>query len=263
MKKQGEHMPAILPEIVAHKRAEIAERRARLPYSRLEMQVRPCDGKFLSALAGERLHLIAEIKPSSPSGGVLRPELNIDAVVHVYDKYASAISILTDKKYFNGSLSLLATVAEKTRRPILCKDFVLDRYQVCEARLSGAHAVLLIVKILPDAVLYELHQAILELGMTPLVEVQTEDEVRRVLPLAPRAVLINNRDLSTFAIDLNTTCRLAALLPSNTTVISASGIHNHAQIRKLLPHCSRFLIGSALMQADDMEATLKELSGLC
>jgi indole-3-glycerol phosphate synthase len=254
-------MPGILLEIVEHKRIEVEQRKSALPQSHLEKMIEPADGRFQRALAEPGLKLITEIKPSSPSAGVLKEKVDIDAVLAAYNPYASAISVLTDKKYFNGSLDLMSEVVAKSLRPVLCKDFLLDAYQVCEARLAGAQAVLLIVKILEQAELHRLHEAALNLGMTPVVEVQTEEELELALELSPQVVLINNRDLTTFEIDLATTEKLAPLLPPSVAGVSASGIQSRAHIERLLPYCRRFLIGSSLMQAEDLESKLKEMTG--
>ena len=254
-------MASILLEIVEHKRSEIEERKAAVSQATLERGLEPGDGSFLRALHGEGLKLITEIKPSSPSAGVLRESINIDAVLSSYNRYADAISVLTDKKYFNGSLDLLKEVVSKSPCPVLCKDFLLDDYQVYEARKAGAQAVLLIVKILDDKQLLSLHRTTLSLGMTPVVEVQTEEELKRALVVSPQLLLINNRDLMTFEINLETTRRLVPQIPVPIVPVSASGVQSRADIENLLPCCRRFLIGSTLMQADDLDAKLAELRG--
>ncbi len=254
-------MRAALPEIVANKRKEIEEK-MRSAVLLPENGVTNGDGSFYRALEGADLKLIAEIKPSSPSAGVLRAGIDVDQILSSYNSYASAISVLTDKQYFGGSIELLSYVSANSPRPTLCKDFILDRSQVYEARRAGAQAVLLIVKILEDQQLQELHTAITELGMTPVVEVQTVDEVGRALAVSPKVVLINNRDLTTFEIDLGTTERLIPLMPKGVTPVSASGIQNRCDIERLQAVCTRFLVGSTLMQAADLEGKLRELIGL-
>ncbi len=252
-------MPAFLHEVTLHKQREVATRRAVVSQSDLERQAQPVQGRFLSNLSGSGIKLIAEIKPSSPSAGTLKETVNLDTIVPVYDRFASAISVLADAKYFGGSLDLLSKVAGFSSLPVLCKDFIIDEYQVLEARVSGAQAVLLIVKMLGDNMLARLHKKILELGMTPVVEVQNEDEVNRALSLSPQVVLINNRDLNTFVIDMSTTIKLAPLIPADVLVVGASGINSRQDLDRLLPVCSRFLVGSSLMQADDLEGKFREL----
>jgi indole-3-glycerol phosphate synthase len=144
--------------------------------------------------------------------------------------------------------------------PTLCKDFVIDPYQCFEARLAGAQAVLLIVKILDDPLLDELYKIIVALGMTAVVEVQSENELSRALALQPQVILINNRNLETFAIDFQTTKTLAPKISKEVITISASGISHARDIEELLPYCSNFLIGSSLMVAADLSEKLRELT---
>lgn len=253
-------MPAVLPEIVAHKLREIEDIK-RSMRRREAADITYGDGSFERALSGDELKLIAEIKPSSPSAGTLRASIDPDNILRSYNSHADAVSVLTDRKYFGGSIELLSYVSSHSFRPTLCKDFVLDACQVRQARSAGAQAVLLIAKILDDPQLAQLHSAILELGMAPVVEVQTAEEVRRALAVSPRVMLINNRDLTSFEIDLSTTERLVPLIPADVITISASGIQSRSDIERLLPCCTKFLVGSSLMQSDDIEGKLRELTG--
>lgn len=254
-------MPVSLADIVADKRREVAARKEQRPAGLFARSLLPAGGRFLSAVQGPGRKLVTEIKPSSPSAGVLRADIDIERLVAVYDRYAAAISVLTDSKYFGGSLALLSSVAGKSTLPVLLKDFVVDPYQVLEARAAGAEAVLLIVKILDDGMLGELYAAIAESGMTPVVEIGNESELERALAIRPSCLLINNRDLDTFSIDLGTTARLAALIPAGTAVVSASGISSGRDIAALEPYASAFLVGTSLMRSGNLEATLKDLSG--
>jgi len=255
-------MPGLLPEILAHKRQEVVARRLSLPQASLETAVKPGAGSFRTALSGDGLRLIAEVKPASPSAGTLRPALDLPSILASYNRYASAISVLTDQKYFNGSLGLLREVVKTSSHPVLCKDFVVDPYQVYEARLAGAEAVLVIVKALDQATIREIYQIVLGLGMTPVLEIQNEPELERALGLSPSVVMINNRDLNSLAVDLQTTVRLAPLIPPEVLTVAASGIKCREDVNALLPYCCRFLIGSSLMRSPDLDATLRELSGL-
>jgi indole-3-glycerol phosphate synthase len=265
----------VLDEIVAHKREEVAARQRQKPLRDLKARVEalaPLAGfPFEAALRREKpVHLIAEIKPASPSAGVLQADLNLDALLAAYNQYASAISVLTDEKYFGGSFERLAEVSRQSPCPTLCKDFILEESQVYEARLAGAAAVLLIVKILDDATLRHLHDTIRRLGMTPVVEVQNEAELERALSVGARVLLINNRDLSTFEISLDTTHRLVRFLREKRSpdefrdilVISASGIHQRAELDFLRPSAYCFLIGSSLMKhpVETLPAVLAELT---
>lgn len=252
---------SVLAEIIAHKREEIAVRKSATSIAEMERSVEPGTGNFLKSLTGVGLRLITELKPASPSAGVLKQQPDIKSILSSYNKYAAAISVLTDMRYFGGSLTLLADVVHYTRLPVLCKDFILDVFQIYEARLKGAEAILLIVKALDDERLAHLHSITLELGMTPVIEIQNEKELHRALDVTPEVILINNRDLDNLEIDLTTTERLAPLVPDWICTVSASGIENRQDIDRLLPFCSRFLIGSVLMKANDLDAKLKELVG--
>lgn len=254
-------MPSSLTEIVENKRQELAERIKKRPIALLQQQAQPANFDFYAALSEPGINLICELKPKSPSAGVLRGAVDLDDIVQSYNRFARAISVLTDAKYFGGSLELLHDVSAKSPLPTLCKDFVIDAYQCFEARLYGAKAVLLIVKILQDDELATLYETAQSLGLDAIVEVQTEDEMRRAINLNPRLVMVNNRNLETFKIDLSTTERLAPMVPSGTMLISASGILGRGDVERLLPHCPNFLIGSALMQSDNIDNLLAELSG--
>ncbi len=253
-----EALNGVLDAIVANKHIEVKARQAQISLETLKAQAQPLTGfPFEAALRQEKnVHLITEIKPSSPSAGILQSELDLDGVLVAYNRYASAISVLTDEKYFGGSFERLATVSQQSPHSTLCKDFILEEYPVYEARLAGAAAVLLIVKILDDATLHQLHTCIRELGMTPVVEVQNETELARALAIGADVLLINNRDLSSFDIALETTHRLVKVLQERLTpeaaaqkiIISASGIASRSDIETLLPSAHCFLVGSSLMK---------------
>lgn len=242
-------MPTVLHDIVAHKRLEVAERQERLPLSQLEKEVSPGQpGLFEAALRRNPPGFILEVKPASPSAGVLAEAFEMQPLLEVYNASAQALSVLTDSKFFQGSLSLLEAVVAETPHPVLCKDFILTAYQVLEARKAGASAVLLIVKILEDGPLAELFTKIQDLGMTPVVEIQNEAELERALALSPPVLLINNRNLDTFEISFDTTRTLSKQIPPGVLRISASGIETRSDIDALLPDADAFLIGSALMR---------------
>lgn len=252
-------MADILREIVSNKREEVASRKSACSTAKIRKQVHPAKGSFLPALSAASVQLIAEIKPKSPSAGQLRTSVNVSELASLYGKYCAAISVLTDSKYFGGSLDALETVASSTDVPVLCKDFVIDEHQILEARLRGAEAVLLIAKILDSDQLARLHEAAVALNMVPVVEIQNEAELETALAVGPRAILINNRDLSTFDIDLSTTERLAPLIPRGVKVIAASGIETKEDILRLRRLTNAFLVGSSLMRSDDVEQKLIEL----
>jgi indole-3-glycerol phosphate synthase len=251
--------PAILDEIISNKRNELNERKMVRPLASFKNKIQAAKNEFLQALLPNEVKLIAEIKPKSPSGGVLRGELNLADVVASYNRYAAAISVLTDKKYFDGSLELLSEVVFMSQLPVLCKDFVIDPYQCYEARLAGAHGVLLIVKVIDDELLKELHSVIQELGMTAVVEIQNDEELTRALKVNPTVILINNRNLMTFEIDLSTSIRLAPKIPASIQVIAASGFTCRAEIDQVSSSCQNFLVGSSIMQSENIDDLLSEL----
>jgi len=255
-------MNATLAEIVVHKRSEVAEQKQSISSQSLSANLQVGSSGFKRALLTLGTHFITEIKPKSPSTGILRRNLKLDLVIKSYNDHASAISVLTDEKFFGGSFDLLAQVKGKSQLPILCKDFIIDAYQCLQARSAGADAVLLIVKILEDNLLANLYSEVVRLGMTPIVEVQNEAELGRAKTLAAEIIMINNRNLDTFEIDLSTTLRLAPMLPPQTVVIAASGIESRADIVSLSPVCSNFLIGTALMSATNITDKLKKLKGM-
>jgi indole-3-glycerol phosphate synthase/phosphoribosylanthranilate isomerase len=251
-------MPSTLSEIVENKRQEISLRKqlpAREPPQR-------ASGSFLPSLKMNGTRIIAEVKPKSPSAGTLNASVDIVAVTRTYSRYAAAISVLTDAKYFGGSFDALSAVSAQASVPTLCKDFILDEIQVEDARRAGAEAVLLIVKILTEAELHSLHNKIVSLNMVPVVEVQNEAELQTALKVQPECILINNRNLETFETDLKTTTALAPLIPKNIVVISASGIDERSQIDSLHPHAAAFLVGSSLMRSADIERKLRDLCGI-
>ncbi|MDY6908287.1 MAG: indole-3-glycerol phosphate synthase TrpC, partial [Chloroflexota bacterium] len=217
-----------------------------------------------SALRGDRVRLIAEVKRASPSRGVLRPDLDAVAIARTYAQSgAAAISVLTESTHFQGRLEHLRQVREALGAgvPILRKDFIFDPYQVYEARAYGADALLLIVAILDDGVLGELRSLARGLGMVCLVEVHDEQELTRALASGAEIVGINNRNLETFAVDLETTRRLCPLVPAGKTVVSESGIRERADIdllEKWGVHAC--LVGEALVTAADVAAKVRELS---
>ena len=255
-------MPATLADIVENKVLEVAGRKAACSEPLLESALPAGDGSFLQALRGEGVNLICELKPKSPSAGVLKAQFDLPSLLQAYEAYAAGISVLTDEKYFGGSLELLAEVVKRSPLPALCKDFVIDPFQCLEARRAGAQAVLLIVKILTDDQLHSLYKIICRLGMTAVVEIQNEGECSRALAIEPQVILINNRNLETFKISLETTFDLAPKIPADIVKISASGYSDRSEIETIMPYCHNFLIGSALMTADNLSETLAELKGM-
>lgn len=261
MNSAGAFMGNMLDEIISNKKLDILNRQASLELDELKQKVVAGNGSFLHALQKPGLNIIAEIKPKSPSAGTLRDDLNVNEIVRVYSKYACAISVLTDEKFFGGSLELLSEVSKLSPLPTLCKDFILDPYQCYLARHHGAQAVLLIVKILDQEKLEALYKQINELAMTAIVEVQNKIELERALALEPKpqVILINNRNLEDFKINFDTTKELTSIIRGRTTIISASGLQSKSDIEGLIPFCSNFLVGSHFMRSDNLENQFKEL----
>ncbi|MBI5957797.1 MAG: indole-3-glycerol phosphate synthase TrpC [Chloroflexi bacterium] len=254
----------VLDRILDHKVEEIAARRAAAPLSEVvsSAEAAPPARDMIAALRRDTVALIAEVKHASPSKGVLIE--NFDPVVlgRIYAANgAAAISVLTDEAFFQGHLDHLAAVRAAVDVPVLRKDFVIDPYQIYEARAAGADAVLLIVAALEDSQLADLHMLALSIGLAVLVEVHHEDELARALRIDPLLVGINNRDLHTFAVDLNTTARLARLVPPAITLVAESGIFSGADVRQMGAVGARaVLVGEALVKAGDTASQVQELS---
>ncbi|MGH2458757.1 MAG: indole-3-glycerol phosphate synthase TrpC [Chloroflexota bacterium] len=245
----------ILDDIVANTRLELAEARRRLPESELLDRVKeaPPPRDYAGALRGDDIRLIAEIKKASPSKGVLRGDFDPLAIAAGYVAAgAHAVSVLTDHKFFQGSLNDLYRVSQSCTLPLLRKDFVVDPYQVYEAVVAGASSALLIVGILDDAELAELIALQRSLGLEPQVEVHDEAQVERALRADARIVGINNRDLRTFKVDLATTERLRPLIPPDRIVVSESGIHTSDDVARLRRAGVQAMhIGESLMASAD------------
>jgi indole-3-glycerol phosphate synthase len=260
---------SILETIVAHKRIEVAARKAELPLAVLREQLaeapRPRD--FLAALlspARPAPRVIAEIKRRSPSKGELRPGLDAVELTHIYEQNgASAISVLTDGHFFGGSLNDLRDVRAATALPLLRKDFVIDPYQIYEARAAGADAILLIAAILTTDQLSTYRQLAAELGMASLVEVHNRAELTSALASNAGLIGINNRDLHTFNVTLDTTRALRPLVPPGVVVVSESGIYTQADRESLQDlNVDALLVGESLLVSDDIARATRLISGI-
>lgn len=253
----------MLNRIVAQKREEVEQRKKSLPIStlkeRLARQKKPLD--FASALSGDSTRLIAEVKRASPSRGLLCPNFNPVALAKTYAQGgAAAISVLTEINYFEGSIDHLTAIREEVRLPLLRKDFIFDRYQIFESGAYGADALLLIVAILSQEQLEELLSLTHSLGLSCLVEVHNEAEVERALLSGAEIIGINNRDLNTFTVDINTTRRLRPLIPKERIVVSESGIRSREDIEKLEGWgVNAVLMGETLVTAGDIPTKMREL----
>jgi indole-3-glycerol phosphate synthase len=260
-------MSSILDHIVASKRREIDAARARASDRQLEDSVceAPAIRDFRAALeAPGGIQVIAEVKKASPSAGVLRADFDPVAIARTYSRHgAAALSVLTDAPFFQGQLAYLSAIRAAVAPPLLRKDFILDRYQLLEARAAGADAVLLIAEILPDAELWRLLQEAHQLGLQALVELYEADNLPRVLDSGARLIGINNRDLRTFVTRLEHTLDLLPQLPAACCVVSESGIRTRQDVLRLEAAGVRaVLVGETLMRAADVGAQLDELRGV-
>jgi indole-3-glycerol phosphate synthase len=259
-------MPTILDKIVAAKQAEIAAARQRCPEPELRARLAdaPPVRDFHAALSGTGpIRLIAEIKKASPSKGVIREDFQPLEIAQQYQQNGAAcVSVLTDVPFFQGGLDILQSVRRHVDIPVLRKDFILDPYQVLEARVAGADAVLLIAECLAGDQLPRLHDAIVALQMTPLVELYEPENLCRVLEAGARLVGINNRDLRTFQTDLQHTVRLKQQIPADRLVVGESGIHRRDDVLLLQQAgVNAILVGEHLMAAADIGQAVRRLLG--
>jgi indole-3-glycerol phosphate synthase len=260
-------MTTILDEIVESKRREVAAAQRRMPIEELEAQAAeaPPVRDFRAALAGPGpIQLIAEVKKASPSAKVIRADFDPVGIARIYQAHGAAcISVLTDAPYFQGHLSYLARVRASVAIPLLRKDFLIDEYQVVEARLAGADAVLLIAEILDDVTMARLLERARGLGMAALVEFHDEANLPRVLAAGADLVGINNRDLTRFVTDLDQTLRLRDRIPPDVLLVSESGIRTRDDVERLeAAGVSAILVGEHLMRADDIGLAVERLLGL-
>ena len=255
----------VLDRIVADKREELAAAMAAMPIEALRTGAleAPATRSFAEALRGLGIGLIAEVKKASPSRGLLREDFDPVALAETYATAgASAISVLTDEKHFQGSLDHLRRIRDALPDgpPVLRKDFLFDEYQLYEARCAGADAVLLIAAILEPALLSALIATSRSLGMDALVEIHDKGDLERALAAGAQVIGINNRDLRTFGVDLRTTDQLAPLVPGGRTIVAESGIFTRDDIRRLEgARVHAVLIGEALVTAPDPGAKIREL----
>jgi indole-3-glycerol phosphate synthase len=257
----------ILSEIVAKKRSRVEEAKRLVPLERirreaLEARRNANTHALRAALQHEGINIIAEFKRRSPSKGVIRADADLGSIVRSYEAGgAVALSILTEADYFDGSLDDLRQAKRSVALPVLRKDFVFDEYQVLESAAAGADAVLLIMAALDDRELESLRRLAEEvLGLDALVEVHDEQEMDRAAGCGATLIGVNNRDLRTFAVTLETSLKLARVAPRGALLVSESGLNDGADLRRLREHGFHgFLIGESLMRAADPEQALRDL----
>jgi indole-3-glycerol phosphate synthase/phosphoribosylanthranilate isomerase len=248
-----------LDAILAAKRAELAHRKTAVSLETMLARCAPSRRDFEAALRAGRPGFVLEIKFSSPSAGVIRSGSDLAPVLASYGRHADAVSVLTDERFFGGSLARLAEARARLNQPLLCKDFILDPFQVAEARLHGADAILLILAAVDDATWRGCAGLAERLGMAVLTEVHDEAEAARAAALGARIIGINNRDLRTLHVDLGTTPRVSPRIPRDRLVVTESGIASRDDVRRLRPHADAVLVGSAIMGRADIDGAVKRL----
>ena len=259
-------MTNLLDKIVATKRKEIAAAKAARGETQLRQaaEAAPPPRDFFQPLAtGGPIQLIAEVKKASPSAGLSRADFQPVEIARAYEQHgATCLSVLTDGPYFQGSLDDLRNVRQAVGLPVLRKDFILDSYQLYEARAAGADAVLLIAECLDDCNLRKLHNEAVALGMTPLVELYEPENLQRVLDAGATLIGVNNRDLRTFETDLQHTLRLRERIPQECVLVSESGIRTRADVERLAAAgVDAILVGESLMASPNIGAAVDTLLG--
>jgi len=259
-------MPTILDKIVATKRIQIE--RAKLAVPEAELRTRlghaPAVRDFFSPLAASGpIKLIAEVKKASPSAGVIRADFDSVSIAQTFESHgATCISVLTDEPHFQGRLEYLEQIRDAVALPLLRKDFILDTYQLVEARLAGADAVLLIAECLDDCNLRKLFNETCELGMTPLVELYEPENLQRVFDAGATLIGVNNRNLHTFVVDLEHTIRMRDRVPDECVLVGESGIKTHDDVMRLeTAGVDAILVGESLTREPDIGAAVDRLLG--
>ena len=250
----------VLNKIVADKAIWLAARQQQQPLESFRNEIVPSSRSFYQALTGPGTAFILECKKASPSKGLIRDDFDPATIAGIYKDYASAVSVLTDEKYFQGNFEFLPIVSSIISQPVLCKDFIIDPYQIYLARYYQADAILLMLSVLNDEQYRLLADVAHSLNMGVLTEVISDEEMERATHLGAKVVGINNRDLRDLSIDLDRTRRLAPKAAEGVTVISESGISNYAKVREISQFANGFLIGSALMAEDDLTTAVRRVT---
>ncbi len=254
---------SILDQIIVRKRAELVAERTLVKQEELEKKRSPARRGFRKALAAKQPAIIAEIKKASPSAGVIAENFDPVAIAGLYEQAgAAALSVLTDKQFFQGSLDYLVEARSATSLPVLRKDFTLDRYHLLQASVNGADCVLLIVAALTDFELEDLLKATREFELDALVEVHDGEELDRAIAVGADMIGVNNRNLKTMGVSIKTSLELAGRIPDGVLKISESGIRSHEDVKRLTDAgYGAFLVGESLMRQDDPGSALAKLLG--
>lgn len=264
-------MANILAEIYQHKLIEVRECKKKLRLEEICKKLKCSEGlkpkdfaaSLLAKILQNKIALICEIKKASPSKGVIRENFNPEEIAQTYaESGAACLSVLTDKKYFQGADEYLMQARSAVSLPILRKDFMVDKYQIYEAKMLGADCILLIVAMLDDSKLQELEECAISLGLSVLIEVHDEEELHRALKLESKLIGINNRNLKTLKVDLQTSLNLAPLVPQDRIIIGESGIKSITDLQKLQQAgIKSFLIGEHFMLQKDFASEVKKFAG--
>jgi len=256
----------ILDDICAHKREEVEAQRKLVPLFEMEDRIerRRQPRNFRDALRKPGISLIAEVKRASPTMGTVLGDVDPAELAGVYAQSgARAVSVLTDERFFKGSLNDLTSVHQAVAIPCLRKEFIIDEYQIYEARAAEADAILLIVRVLSDDQLRDYQKLAQTLGMGVLVETHDADEIERAMKCGAHIIGVNNRDLTTFTVDINTTLALKKLVPGGYVLVSESGIHTREHVRRLEDGgIDAILVGEALVRSGNITAKISELLGV-
>lgn len=252
-------MATVLKKIIEDKQTWLTEQLAVKPINTFKSAIFPSDRNFYQALNQPKTVFILECKKASPSKGLIRDDFEPAAIAKVYKDYASVVSVLTDEKYFQGSFEFLPIVRNEITQPVLCKDFIIDEYQIYLARYYQADAVLLMLSVLTDDEYRHLSNIAHKLNMGILTEASTENEVERAIQLGAKVIGINNRNLRDLTVDLNRVKALSKSIPNDRIIISESGIYTHNQVKELSRFADGFLIGSALMSEPNLTLAIRKV----
>ncbi|XRY30496.1 MAG: bifunctional indole-3-glycerol-phosphate synthase TrpC/phosphoribosylanthranilate isomerase TrpF [Buchnera aphidicola (Tetraneura akinire)] len=249
----------ILKKIIENKKLWIKEKKKTLPLSEIKQNIKNSNRNFYSAIKNIHPAFIFEFKKSSPSSGILNKNFDLFKISSIYRKYASAVSVVTDEKFFQGNFEYIPIIRSYLNQPILCKDFFIDPYQIYLARYYKSDAILLMLSILEDNQYLILSNIAKSMNMSVLTEINNEKELKRAIKLNASIIGINNRNLNDFSIDINTTKNLSKKIPKSRILISESGINKYNQIRELSKLVDGFLIGTHVMSSSQPEYAIRSL----
>jgi indole-3-glycerol phosphate synthase len=250
----------IIDKIIEHKKKEISEMKRKFPLRLFRNKIQKSDRDFKKAITKNKINLIAEIKRASPSEGIIRKNFDVREIAKIYEKNnVAAISILTEKDFFNGNINNLQIARAVTSKPLLRKDFIIDEYQIYESRYYGANAILLIAMILTKDKLNKFIKIAGKYGMDCLVEIRTKTELNKALQSGAKIIGINNRSLKNLKVDINTTFGLVKYIPGNKIVVSESGIKTRENVESLTGKVNAVLVGTELMKSKNITKKISEM----